>query len=44
MHPGLSKRNMKKIRRRPDFSWNKMRHKQDSSNKMRRRPEFLTQS
>ena len=32
------------MRRRTDFLWNKMRHRQDLSNKMRRRPEFLTKS
>ena len=32
------------MRRRPDFLWNKMRHRQDLSNKMRRRPDFLTNS
>jgi len=44
MHPGLSKKNMKKMRRRLEFLWNKMCCRQDLSNKMRRRPEFLTQS
>jgi len=34
----------KNMHRRPDFSWKKMHHRQDLSNKMRRRPDFLTQS
>jgi len=32
------------MRRRTDLLWNKMCHRQDLSNKMRRRPEFLTKS
>ena len=28
MHPGLSKKNMKKLCRKPDFWWNKMRRRQ----------------
>jgi len=35
---------IKKMCRRPDFSWNKMRRRPDLSNKMRCRPEFLTKS
>jgi hypothetical protein len=38
VHHGLSKTNMKTRRRRPDF----LCHRQDLSNKMRRRPDFLT--
>jgi len=41
MHPGLSKKITKKMRRRPDFLWSKMRRWQDLSNKMRRRPELF---
>jgi len=40
----FKQKNMKKMRRRPDFLWNKMRCRQDLSNKMRRRPDFLTKS
>jgi len=35
---------MKRMRRRPDFQYNKMCRRQDLSNKMRRRLDFLTQS
>ena len=35
---------MIRIRRRPDFLWEKMRHRQDLSNEMRRRPDFLFKS
>jgi len=31
---------MQKMRRRPDFLGNKMRYRQDSSNKMRSGPDF----
>jgi len=38
----FKQKNVKKLRRRPDFLWNKMCRRQDLSNKMRRRPNFLT--
>jgi len=44
MHPALRRSCMKKMRRRPDFIWNKMHRRQDLSNKMRRRPDFWTKS
>jgi len=40
----FKQKNMKNMRRRPDFFWNKMRRRQDLSHKMRPRPDFLTKS
>jgi len=38
------KKIIKKMRRKPDFLWNKMRRRHDLWNKMRRRPDVLTKS
>jgi len=44
MHPSLSKNIMKKMRHRPNFFVKQNASRQDSSNKMCRRPENLTLS
>jgi len=46
MHPWMIKKKISYEKHAPQarFSWKKMRRRQDLSNKMRRRPEFLTNS